>query len=96
MERGLALALFVLVSLGIATVKIFGKSGVLDLRGEWHQYLAAHTTLWLMLVPFIYAALCEMARGSKSPKVVLTMTLALGFVLLALFGFFLASLIFDF
>jgi len=96
MERGLALGLFVLVSLGITTVKLLSKSRVLDLRVEWHQYVAAHTTLWLMLIPFVYAALCELARGSASPKIVLTLTRALGVILLVVLAVVWGCVIFDF
>jgi hypothetical protein len=96
MERGLALALFVMVSLGVVAVKLMHKSGVMESKSDWHQYLAEHTTLWLFLVPFVYAALCELARGSASPKIVLTLTRAIGVVLLVVFAFLLVYLIFDF
>jgi len=96
MERGLALALFVLMSMGIVTVKLLGRSGVMESRPEWHRYLEAHTTLWLMLVPFVYAALCEVARGRESSPLILIITRVLGVLLLVVIGLLLASLIFNF
>jgi len=84
MERGLALSLLILVSLGIMALMIFNKIGILDLSVEWHRYLAGHA-LWLMPVPLLYAAMCEIARGREPPAVLLTITRAIGFVLLAVF-----------
>lgn len=84
------------MSMGIVTVKLLGRSGVMDSRPEWHRYLEAHTTLWLMLVPFIYAALCEVARGRESAPVILAITRTIGVLLLAVFGYLFASLVFNF
>jgi hypothetical protein len=95
MERGLALAIFIVVSLDIVIAKLLSKAGVIDQRGDWHQYVAAHSTLWLILVPLVYAGLCEMARGRNSPAILLTITRALGFVLLAVFLIILACFCFG-
>jgi len=95
MERGLALTLWVLVSLGVMSVMLLDHSGVLDLRVEWHRYLAVHA-LWLMLVPLVYAAICEVARGRESPAVLLVITRALGVVLLTVFALLFACVIYDF
>ena len=94
MERGLALALFILISLGIMTVKVLHKSGVMDAKTDWHQYLAEHTTLWLMLVPFFYAALCEVARGREVPKLILTLTRGIGIILVTVSALLLFFLVF--
>ena len=95
MERGLALTLWGLISLEIVTIKLLSKSGVLDVRMEWHRYVADHTTLWLIFVPLFYAALCEVARADRSPKILLTLTRALGVVLLLVFAGVWGCVIFD-
>ena len=81
--------------MGIVTVKLLSRSGVLDTRAEWHRYIATHTTLWLMIVPFVYAALCEVARADKSPKIVLTLTRVIGVVLVVGFAGLWGCVIFD-
>jgi len=95
MERVLALTLFVLATMGVVTVKLLSRAGVFDTKSEWTQYLAAHASLWLLLVPLVYAAICLVATGRESSAAVLTVTRAIGFALLAGFGFLLVWLIFS-
>ena len=66
-------------------IMLMHKAGVLDLKVEWHRYLAAHP-LWLMLVPVLYATMCEVARGRESPAVLLTIMRTIGVALVTVFG----------
>lgn len=96
MERVLALTLWVLISLGVVSVELLTKAGSLDLKSDWHQYIAAHMTPWLMLVPIFYAAVCEVVRAVDSPAALLKIMRGIGFLLLAVFTFLFAYIIFDF
>lgn len=96
MIRALALAQWVVITMGVVTMALFAKSGVLETRPEWARYIATHSSFWLMLVPLFYAGICEFAQRYLSSKPLLILTQTLGIGLLVVFILLFGSVIFYF